>query len=81
MTLSVDMCASCTTLGNLQPWTGSSVLPLSPIGTFIGVGVGVGMFFLFVVLTSVVVIILVVAVVKRKAVYKLKSDTLLGDNS
>ena len=38
------------------------------------------MFLLLVLLLSVVVVVLVVVAMKKKAAYKLKSDTLLGDN-
>ena len=54
-------------------------MSLFPIGTFIAVGVSVGVFLLFVMLIM-VVIILVAVFVKRKAVYKQKRDTAMGDN-
>ena len=52
----------------------------STIGTAIGVGVGVSMFLLLVMLITVVLLILVVVVVMRKAAYKQKRDTPMGDN-
>ena len=57
----------------------SSLLPPVPEGTFVAVGVAVGVFLLFVMLIM-VVLILVVVVVRRKAAYKQKRDTTIGDN-
>ena len=79
VTLSVHMCASCTTERFTTTIMFSLFVPLFPIGTFIGVGVGVSMFLLLVLLTSVVVLILVV-VVRRKGANKQKRKMKMGDN-
>ena len=73
------MHASCTTETPTAIISLSSLMSLFPIGTFIAVGVSVGVFLLFVMLIM-VVIILVAVFVKRKAVYKQKRDTTMGDN-
>ena len=81
VTLSVDMCDSCTSrrFTTIPLFT---LMPFFPIGTFIGVGVGVGMF-LLVLLSSVVVLILVLVVVlvrRRKGANKQKRHTTIGNN-
>ena len=73
------MHASCTTETPMAIISLSSLMSPFPIGTFIAVGVGVGVFLLFV-MVIMVVIILVAVFVKRKAVYKQKRDTTMGDN-